>query len=409
MGDSHLNILLIHQAFVAPNEPGGTRHFEFGKQCVQKGHTFNVVASKISYFTGKPSTSKKGLVVEQNFDGVRVFRSYTLPVLHKSFVWRVISFISFMFTSIIASLKIKKVDVVMGTSPPIFQAVSAWFVSFLYHKPFLLEIRDLWPEFAIDIGVLKSSVLIYLSRWLERFLYNRATHILVNSPAYRDYLLEKGIKEEKISFISNGVDTSLFDPNAKGKKIREKYGLNDKFVITYAGALGLANDIYTLLNAADHLRTESEIHFFIAGDGKERSNLESFARTLNLSNITFAGAIPKYEMYNILGMSDACVAILKNITMFKMTYPNKVFDYMAAGRPTILAIDGVIRKVIEDAHGGIFVTPGDEELLASAIKKIYKNKDLAHEMGNSARNYVVNHFERSNQAIQFIELLEKLS
>lgn len=247
--------------------------------------------------------------------------------------------------------------------------------------------------------------LINLSRWLERFLYNRATHILVNSPAYLDYLLEKGIEEEKISFISNGVNTSLFDPNAKGEKLREKYGLNDKFIVTYAGALGLANDIYTLLKAADHLRTEPEIHLFIAGDGKERLKLESYARTLNLSNVTFAGALPKSEIYNVLGMSDVCVAILKNIPMFKMTYPNKVFDYMAAGRPTILAIDGVIRKVIADAHGGLFVPPGDEKKLAEAMKKLFKDRNLAKEMGNSARKYVVDNFNRKDQADQFVELL----
>ncbi len=366
------------------------------------------MASKISYLTGKPSNLKKGLVVEQNFDGVRVFRTYTLPVLHKSYVWRVISFTSFMFTSIVASLKVKKVDLVMGTSPPIFQAFTAWFVSFICFKPFLLEIRDLWPEFAIDIGVLKNPIIIYFSRWLERFLYNRSTHILVNSPAYRDFLIEKGIKEEKISFIPNGVDITLFVTDKKGKKIREKYGLNDKFVVTYAGALGLANDIYTLLNAANQLRTESEIHFFIAGDGKERSKIESYAQTFNLSNVTFAGAIPKSEMYNILGMSDACVAILKNIPMFKMTYPNKVFDYMAAGRPTILAIDGVIRKVVEDAHGGIFVPPGDDKALVYAIKKLNKNRELAKEIGLSARKYVVKHFNRKNQAEIFVELLSKL-
>ena len=403
-----MNILLIHQAFASPNDPSGTRHFEFGKYCVNKGHTFNVVTSKISYLTGKPSTPQKGIVVEEYYDGVRILRAYTLPFVHKNYVFRVISFISFMFTSIIASLKVKKVDLVMGTSPPIFQTVSAWFLSLLHHKPFLLEIRDLWPEFAVDIGVLKSPILIYLSRWLERFLYNRSTHIIINSPAYRDYLLKRGIKEEKISLIPNGVDTLLFDPNVKGEKLREKYGLNDKFVVTYAGALGLANDIYTLLDAANHLRSESDIHFFIAGDGKERSKLENYARTLNLSNVIFPGAIPKSEMYNILGMSDACIAILKNIPMFKMTYPNKVFDYMAAGRPIVLAIDGVIKKVVEDGKCGIFVEPGNDEGIADAIMKLYENNEMATFMGLSGRVFVEKYFNRKDHAEIFIEVLTQI-
>src|SRR5690606_4284270 len=145
--------------------------------------------------------NRPGLVVEQTIDGVRILRTYILPALHRSFVWRVIAFISFMFTSVWAALRAGQVDVVMGTTPPIFQAVSAWVVATLRRRPFLLEVRDLWPEFAIDMGVLKNPILIALSRWLERFLYARATHIVVNSPAYQEYLRDKHVPKSKISFI----------------------------------------------------------------------------------------------------------------------------------------------------------------------------------------------------------------
>lgn len=403
-----VRVLLIHQVFVSPNEPGGTRHYELAQHLVQQGHEFTIVASNLSYVTGEPVTDGKGIVQETIIDGIRVLRAYTYPSLHKSFFWRTISFISFMLTSLWAALRAGQVDLVIGTSPPIFQAVSAWLVAFLRRRPFLLEVRDLWPEFAIDIGVLKNPVLIKLSRWLERFLYARATHILVNSPAYRDYLLRKGLPEKKITLIPNGVNTDMFDPQTDGKSIRERFQLSDKFVVTYAGALGLANDIGTILRAAELLRENHDIHFLLVGDGKERANLEAEARDLHLPNVTFAGAQPKGSIPEFLAASDVCLATLRDIPMFRTTYPNKVFDYMAAGRPTLLAIDGVIREVIEVSGGGIFVPPGNPAALADAIRELSADRERAKGMGQAARRYVAEHFDRKQQAMAFAELVEQL-
>lgn len=403
-----MRVVLIHQAFASPDEPGGTRHYELARYCVERGHSFTIVASSLSYLTGERTTEQRGLVTEQNLDGVRVFRAYIYPSLHRSFVWRIVSFLSFMFTSVWAALKAGPVDVVMGTSPPIFQAVSAWVVAKVKRRPFLLEIRDLWPAFAIDIGVLTNPVLIALSRALENFLYARATHLLVNSPAYRDYLITKGVPPTKISLIPNGVDSQMFLPDSNGETVRLRWELVERFVVTYAGALGLANDIGTLLRAADRLRDLPNIHFLLIGDGKERANLEGLARQINLPNVTFTGPMPKSEMPHILAASDACVAILKDIPMFRTTYPNKVFDYMASGRPTILAIDGVIRQVIEASAGGIFVPPGDDEALAEAVRRLYHNRQEAQVMGMAARAYVVTHFERRQQAQQFVGLMARL-
>ena len=403
-----MHILLIHQAFVTPEDGGGTRHYEFARHCVRAGHRFSIVASTLSYLSGERLAEGRGLVYEQNLDGMRVLRAYTAPALHKSFVRRVISFLSFMVTSVWAGLRAGSVDLVMGTSPPLFQAVSAWFVALIRRRPFLLEIRDLWPEFAIDIGVLTNPVLIKLSRWLEHFLYARATHLLVNSPAYREYLIDKGVAEEKITLIPNGVDPAMFDPEADGKALREKWGLDAKFVVTYAGALGLANDIETILRTARHLRDASDIHFMLVGDGKERANLEALAERWQLSNVTFLGMQPKSAIAEILAASDACVATLKDIPMFRTTYPNKVFDYMAAGRPTILAIDGVIREVVESACGGVFVPPGDDQALADVVQSLAQEQSRVENMGQAARRYVVEHFNRRHHADQFIELVQSL-
>lgn len=404
-----IHLLLIHQMFAPPTQPGGTRHYELTSRLVRQGHYCTIVAGDLDYITGARIVETHGLVKEENLDGVRVLRARAHPSLHRSFLWRGISFLSFAVTSLWAALRVGRVDVVMGTTPPLSQAFSAWLVAFLRRRPFLLEVRDLWPEFAIDMGVLTNPLLIVVSRWLERFLYTHAAHLVVNSPAYRDYLLNKGVTAEKITLIPNGVDPEMFDQSADGPSVRAQLGLAKKFIVTYAGALGLANDLDTVLHAADRLRDESATHFLLVGDGKERPRLEAQARALRLTNVTFTGAQPKARMPAFLAASDACVATLKNIPMFRTTYPNKVFDYMAAGRPTVLAIDGVIRQVVEAAGGGVFVPPGDDAALAEAVRTLSRDPQGAKAMGAAARAYVAKHFHRQHQAEQLAALITELA
>jgi glycosyltransferase involved in cell wall biosynthesis len=403
-----VRVVLIHQAFVSPGEAGGTRHFELAKHAGAAGHQFTIVASDLSYLTGQRATGTGGVISEETIQGVRVLRAFTYPTLHRSFTWRIVSFVSFMCSSLWVGLRAGPVDVVMGTSPPIFQAASAWLLSFLRRKPLLLEIRDLWPDFAIGLGVLSNPLLIWAARGLERFLYRRATHLLVNSPAYRDYLLEEGVKPKNITLIANGVDCQMFDPTARGERTRREFGLDGQFVITYAGALGLANDIPTILRAAERLLARTDIRWLLLGDGKERLRLERMARDMGLRNVLFVGARPKSEMPDFLAASDVCLATLQNIPMFRTTYPNKVFDYMAAGRPTILAIDGVIRQVIEKSGGGVFVSPGDDGALAEAVLKLRSNPLRVRAMGDASRKFVVQNFDRREQASMFVALLERM-
>jgi glycosyltransferase involved in cell wall biosynthesis len=403
-----VRVLLIHQVFASPQSPGGTRHFELARAAMNRGHNFMVIASDLQYTTGKRVVAEKRLVTEETIEGISVARVYTYPSLNKGFVWRVVSFLSFMVTSFLVGVRQRDVDVVMGTTPPIFQTVSAWLIAAIRRKPFLLEVRDLWPEFAIDIGVLTNPTLIWLSRKLESFLYARATHLLVNSPAYCEYLIGKGVAPAKVSLIANGVDPEMFDPNADGASLRAKWAQPGQFVATYAGAMGMANDLPTVLRAAKLLQDFPNIRFWMVGDGKDRPELEKLASELGLQNVTFTGSVSKTEMKNVLAASNACIATLKDIPMFRTTYPNKVFDYMASGRPTVLGIDGVIRAVIEDAEGGIYVQPGSPDALAAAVLALSRNPEAAQRMGCNARSYVVTHFNRHDQAAAFADLISRV-
>ena len=405
-----MKILLVNEAFVSFDEPGFTRHFEMAKFLRERGHEMVIVASDVNYQTGGRIVEQRGFVTEQIIDGVRVLRACMLPSLHRNYFWRIVSFVGFMFSAVWASLKVKDADLVMGTSPPIFQAFAAWVAAFLLRKPFLFEVRDLWPQFAIDMQVIKNPIVIRLAHAVEKFLYVRAKHILVNSPAYKPYIIGRGIPADKITFIPYGTDISMFTPGMDGSQVRHELGLDgpDKFVLLYAGAMGQANDIYTILRAAARLRDEPRIHFLLFGDGKEGTSLRAEAQRLRLENVTFAGAAPKTKMPAVVAAANVCLAILQDIPGFRMTYPNKVFDHMAAGRTTVLAIDGVIREVIETCGGGVFVPPADDERLAQVIHELANDPVRVRRMGEQARDYLVRNFDRRDKLSETLDLFQRL-
>jgi glycosyltransferase involved in cell wall biosynthesis len=400
-----MHILLIHQAFTTLDEAGGTRHHEIATHLIEKGHQVTIITSPISYLTGQKNSrpSSKNQVIDKN---LRIFRTYAYPALHKSFIHRVINFISFMISSFIKSIQVRRVDLVWGTSPPIFQAFSAWLIARLKGVPFLLEVRDLWPAFAIEVGVLKNPILIKLSLWLERFLYRHADLVVVNSPGYLEHTKEKGAKH--IEVIPNGADAKMFDPQKKGSDLRKKFGLVNKFLVVYAGAHGISNDLNVILRTAEILSKNSLIHFILIGDGKEKSALQKKACEMQLSNLTFIDPVSKNQMADVLAAADACIAILKPLELYKTTYPNKVFDYMAAGRPVLLVIDGVIRKVVEDANCGLFVQPGNADDLAEKTIWLSKHKVEGIEMGKAGRQTIIRKYNRSGFAKQFISVFQEL-
>ncbi len=389
-----MHILLIHQAFVTIAEPGGTRHHEMAKALVQKGHSVTIIASSVSYLTGKTGQpANPDLITTDSDPGITLIYAYTYPALHRSFFHRLLSFFSFMISSFIAALRVRHVELVWGTSPPIFQGFTAWLVARLKGAAFVFEVRDLWPAFAIAIGVLKNQVLVRLSLWLEHFLYSKADTVMVNSPGFIDHVRLKGAR--RIELVPNGADPDMFCTSEGQKGIRIVKKLESEFICLYAGAHGLSNDLEVILNAAALLNHEPHIKFYLIGDGKEKPNLQSKGAEMGLSNTTFLPPVPKEEMVQVLSEADACIAILKPLDLYKTTYPNKVFDYMAAGKPVLLAIDGVIREVVEAASAGLFIRPGDPQDLAEKVLYLKNHPKKTALMGKNGREYILSNFNRS--------------
>ena len=302
---------------------------------------------------------------------------------------------------------VPNIDLVWGTSPPLFQAPSAWLIAALKRKPFLLEVRDLWPLFAVEVGVLKNKLFIRMAEALERFLYKRANVCVVNSPGYVKHVSERGGKV--VELVPNGSDPTMFHPEKSGEGFRKRNGLEGKFLIAYAGAHGMSNDLGVVLDAANLLKDVDQIHFLFVGDGKEKSNLVQKAQRLDLNNVTFLAPVVKSEMHEVFSAVDATLAILKPIDVYKTTYPNKVFDGMAAGRPVVLAIDGVSREVVEKYDAGIFTPPGDAESLAKAVLTLAKDPDRALQMGKNGRKAVEEHYNRLQQADKLKLIMQKLA
>jgi len=401
-----VHVLLIHQLFVLGREAGGTRHVELARHLARAGDRVTVIASPVSYLTGRAhSSGERSGEVEP---GITLLRAWTLRPRRQSFPGRVLSFVSFAASSTLAALRTPGVDVVWGTSPPLFQALGALLVARLRGVPFVLEIRDLWPDFAVQLGVLRSRWMIAAARFAERLVCRQADRVIVNSPGFVPHVVALGVDPARVALVPNGVEVDDFDPTERGGAFRRELGIGaGDVLVVYTGAQGEPNDLGVVLEAAARLKDRADIHFALVGDGRAGEALQDRAKELGLARVTFVPPRPKAAMPEVLAAADVCLAILKPIPLFDTTYPNKVFDYMAAGRPTVLAIDGVIRRVVEDAGGGVFVPPGDGAALARAVVRYADDAGLRARHGKAARRAVERSFRREQHARRLRQVLRQ--
>ena len=389
-----MNILVFHQYYLMPGQAGGSRFNELARLWSDAGHEVTVIAGTVDYGTGTSPEGYRGRWITEERDGpVRVLRCHVPTTYAKSYAGRMWAFFGFTLSAGTAALRERHSDVVIATSPPLITPIPAWIAARLRARPakLIFEVRDLWPESAITTGVLKEGAgLTRLLYRLERWACESADAINVLTPAFRDDLIRRGLAPaSKISLVPNGADVALFRPGPRDNAVRTELGWGDRFVVMYAGAHGRANAVGQLVDAAALLRDRPEILIACVGDGPERKAAQTRARELGLTNIVFHGSQPKARMPAIVQACDVGAAVLQNNPTFRTVYPNKVFDYMACARPTLLAIDGAARALVCDqAQAGIFAQPENGKAIAEAIRKLAADPALCQSLGQSGHAYV---------------------
>jgi hypothetical protein len=347
-----MRILLLHQYFLEKDEAGGSRFNEMTKVWSSLGHKITVLSGMVNYATGKkPKRYKKKYFYKDYgfYKDVDVLRCHVSESYNINFLGRLWGYISFVFSSSYAGLfKTKgKYDVIIVTSPPLFVGVTAIIISLFKRIPIVFEVRDLWPESAIDTGVLKNKLIIRISYWFENYIYKKAALINVLTPAFRTKLIEKGVPESKIIFIPNAADFKLAEKIQKDNfdvvAFKKNLGLEGKFVITYVGAHGVANHLIQLIDTASIMQDKS-IVFQLIGSGMHKQMLQDEVRKRGLDNVIFRDSVAKSEVFKYILASDVGASVLKKVETFKTIYSNKTFDYMSCKKPILLAVTPVQKK-----------------------------------------------------------------
>lgn len=409
-----MKLLLIHQYFLEQDDPGGSRFNEMTRTWSEDGHEITVLAGMMHYSGSNKRPEYKGkYFAKKQHEKVTVWRCHVSESYNKNFLGRLWGYFSFVFSSVWAGWfkATGKYDLILVTSPPLFVGITAWVLSKTKRIPFVFEIRDLWPESAIDTGVVTNSLIIKFAYWFESFIYQRARLINVLTPAFRKTLIEKkNVPAEKIIFIPNAADFSLsdeilqtFDPIT----FRIEQGIDDKFVITYVGAHGVANHLIQLLDTAELLK-DTNVLFQLIGDGMQKKMLIEETKKRGLSNIRFVDPVPKKEVFKYIIASDLGTSVLKRVDTFKTIYSNKTFDYMACKKPILLVIDGVSRELVETADCGTFAEPERPEDIAAKIRNYLANPDLLTQQGQNGYTYAKAHFDRKVLATKYIHHLQSL-
>lgn len=410
----NMNILLLHQYFLEEDGPGGSRFNEMTKIWSDNGHHVSVLASMLTDHNGrKRAEYHKKLFAHKKQGLVDVYRCHVSESYNRNPIGRAWGYFTFTCLALWSGLfKVRgKFDVVLVTSPPIFIGIIGYVLSRSKGIPLVFEIRDLWPDGLIDTGGIKNKLLIRYLLWLERFLYRKSKLITVLTPAFRQVLIEnKNVKPGKIVYIPNAADFTIPDQLHKGFdriKFRKEIGVNDRFVVIYIGAHGLANGLHQLLDTAK-LLADTNVLFLLIGKGMLRNKLINEAKERSIKNVTFLDPIPKSEIYKYTIASDMGASVLAKNDFYNTIYSNKTFDYMSCKKPILMAIGGISKKLVEEADAGVYVEPENPSDIAEKIRWYMENPGKLSEQGENGYNYAKKNFDRDNLAKSYQDALEQL-
>ena len=406
-----MHILFLTDNFPPEVNAPASRTFEHCKEWVKAGH-------KVTVITGVPNFPKgevfKGyrnrLWQREQVDGIDIVRVWTYIAPNEGNSKRILDYISFMISAFLGSLFVSKPTLIIGTSPQFFTACAAYLVSIFRRVPWVFELRDFWPESIKVVGAISDGWIIRFLEKIEVYLYHKTSHIVAVTHSFKKILVERGIPEEKISVITNGVDTSRFVPQSKDCLLIDRHGLKEKFVIGYIGTIGLAHKLDVILDAAETLlqsELRDKVQFLILGDGAEKSRLKNRAIKSGLNNVTFLDSVEKKEVVNYWSILDVSIVHLKKDQLFKTVIPSKIFECMSMGVPILHGVQGESANIIVEHDVGFLFEPENFEELCGSIRKLYLNISLRDKFKKNGL-IAAKSYNRAFLAKKFLNDLEKI-
>jgi len=404
-----MRILYLSQYF--PPEVGATqtRAYEMAAGLIRAGHSVTMLTEVPNHPEGIIRPNYQGRFWSREaWDGIDVIRVWVKTSPVKTMGTRLAFYLTYMVNAALAGLILARgtYDVLYATSPPLFVGGTALALSRLRSLPMVFEVRDLWPDSAVELGELSNRRFIRWATRLEERCYRRAERVVVVTQGIRRRLLERGIPSEKLALIPNGANTDLFRPQPEaGRQVRRELGLDHTFVAIYAGIHGIAQGLGTVLEAAGQLEDRRDIHVLFVGDGPRKADLAAQKERMGLTNVTMLDAMPRRAMPAYLSAADVALVPLRDLDLFEDALPSKIFHAWACERPIVLSMKGEARRVLRDADAGVFVPPESPLALADAIVDLSRDPERCRAYGRRGRRFVEQHYSRQAQARQLNALL----
>ncbi len=402
-------VLYVSQYFVSGDQPGGVRHWQHCRALARAGHQVTVVTSYVQHKERTiPGEYRGRRIVRSTEDGLDVVRTYSTPGYGSDLRSRLANYGTFALWSLIAELRLPRPDVVVASSPSLPAAAIAAGMARARRARFLLEVRDLWPDSAVEMGLVTNRRVIGAARRMEHYCYRRADHIVALTEGIRDGIVGSGVVPAgRVTLITNGVDLDVVpDPTAPASLPVA----DDAFVAMFVGAHGTYSSLETVLGAADRLRDDPHIHLVLVGGGDRKPALMQRARAMDLPNVTFIDPVPKRQVPAYLARADVCLLPYQDRPLFAGALPNKVFDYLAAARPVLASAPaGELTRLVDTAGCGWNVPPEDPVAMADAIRRAAGDPADARARGAAGRGYALAHYDRAALAQRFVSLVDALA
>ena len=406
-----MHILFLTDNFPPETNAPASRTYEHARVWVAHGHEVTVITGAPNFPVGRVYDGyKNNWLSREKIDGINIIRIKTFITANEGFALRSLDFMSFMISGAIAGLFVKKPSVVVATSPQFFTAIAGWFVAFVRRRPFVFELRDIWPASLAAVGMKQKKLIISISEKIELFLYRQASLIVSVTHSFKEDLIGRNIDGSKIEVVLNGVDLGNFTvKNQDRSEWRNRFGLGEKFVIGYVGTHGMAHGLGSILECAKELRDEENIAFVFIGEGAEKAKLESDITKLELKNVFSFPGQPKAHMPNILSMLDVSLVSLRDTELFKQVIPSKIFESMGAGLPMIISVpEGEATRIVTGDGAGLTCPPENPMALARLVLKLYQEDEFRAQLGvksfAASKNY-----DREVQAKNMMALLERFA